>query len=290
MRVAFTLDDIPLWPRSHPPDGYSVASIMQKISDALVRNGIRDVYGFGNSWSLVQHPELATVLDAWVAAGHHVGNHTHSHLVLTEIGWERYCGEIDLADRHLAPWLSKAPNRFFRYTLCHWGDTEEKRAKVLAHLAAKNYQPADVSSWWYEWHWNRAWRNARDRADSGAAKQLERDFIAACIAQLRYDHTTLAQWFGHEAPVIALGHTVPFFAEVADRLFEQFVAEGVQFIPLEEAVADPAYEQVGRVASDKFLIYQQKLADLSGRSLPSVAPEIQHLHEKVLSDAAGPLR
>jgi hypothetical protein len=28
---------------------------MQKISDALVRNGIRDVYGFGNSWSLVQH-------------------------------------------------------------------------------------------------------------------------------------------------------------------------------------------------------------------------------------------
>jgi hypothetical protein len=39
MRVAFTLNDIPLWPRSHPPDGYRVASIMQKISDALVRNG-----------------------------------------------------------------------------------------------------------------------------------------------------------------------------------------------------------------------------------------------------------
>jgi peptidoglycan-N-acetylglucosamine deacetylase len=90
--------------------------------------------------------------------------------------------------------------------------------------------------------------------------------------------------------VIALGHTVPFFAEVADRLFEQLIAQGVQFIPLEEAVADPAYEQVGRVASDKFLIYQQKLADLAGRSLPSVAPEIQHLHEKVLSNASGPLR
>ena len=127
MRVAFTLDDIPLWPRSHPPDCYSVASIMQKISDALVRNGIHDVYDFGNSWSLVQHPELATVLDAWVAAGHHVGNHTHSHPVLTEIGWERYCGEIDLADRHLAPWLSKAPNRFFRYTLCQ-GVTPRRNA------------------------------------------------------------------------------------------------------------------------------------------------------------------
>jgi peptidoglycan-N-acetylglucosamine deacetylase len=58
MRVAFTLDDIPLWPRSHPPDGYSAASIMRKISDALVRSGICHVYGFGNSWSLIQHPEL----------------------------------------------------------------------------------------------------------------------------------------------------------------------------------------------------------------------------------------
>src|ERR1700722_1458782 len=98
MRVAFTLDDIPLWPRAYPPEGYSVASIMQGISDALVRNGIRGVYGFANSWPLVQHPELGPVLDAWRAAGHHVGNHTHNHLVLNEIAAERYCGEIDLAD------------------------------------------------------------------------------------------------------------------------------------------------------------------------------------------------
>jgi hypothetical protein len=154
---------------------------------------------------------------------------THSHLVLTEIGSERYCGEINLADRHLGPWLSKAPNRFFRYTLCHWGDTDEKRAKVMAHLAAANYQPADISSWWYEWHWNRAWRNARDRGDSESTEQLERNFGAACMAQLRYDHTTLAQWFGREAPLIAVGHPVPFFAEVADRLFERLVAEGVEW-------------------------------------------------------------
>jgi len=290
MRVAFTLDDIPLWPRSHPPDGYNVASIMQKISDALVRHGIRNVYGFGNSWSLVQHPELEAVLDSWRAAGHHVGNHTHSHLVLTEIGPERYCGEIDLADRMLAGWLSEAPSRFFRYTLCHWGDTDEKRVKVLAHLAATGYQPADVSSWWYEWHWNRAWRNARDRGDSKLIEQLESDFGAACLAQLRYDHATLASRLDRDAPLIALGHTVPFFAEVADRLFERLVAEGVEFISLEEAVADPVYAQVARVVSDKFLIYQQKLADVEGRPLPPIAPEIQDLHAKVVVQASGPLR
>jgi peptidoglycan-N-acetylglucosamine deacetylase len=290
MRVAFTLDDIPLWPRSHPPDGYTVASIMDKISDSLARNGIPNVYGFGNSWSLIQHPELATVLDAWVAAGHHVGNHTHNHLVLNEIGIQRYCGEIDLADRHLAPWLGKAPNRFFRFPLCHWGDTEEKCAWVLAHLETQAYRPADVSSWWYDWHWNRAWRNARDRGADEAAEWLEREFEAACLAQLRYDHATLEQWFGRPAPVIALAHTVPFFAEVADRVFKRLIAEGVEFVSLEEAVADPVYEHVGRVVSDKFLIYQQKLADADGRSLPTIAPEVQERHAQVLAQAAGPLR
>jgi peptidoglycan-N-acetylglucosamine deacetylase len=290
MRVAFTLDDVPLWPRAHPPLGFTVASIMQKISDGLTRNGIRGVYGFANSWALVQHPELGAVLDAWRADGHHVGNHTHSHLVLTEIGAERYCGDIDQADHHLARWMANAPSRFFRYALCHWGDTEEKRAQVLAHLAATHYRPVDVSSWWYEWHWNRAWRNAKDRGDSDSAAQLERSFETACVAQLRYDHATLAQWLGRDAPLIALGHTVPFFAEIAERLFKRLVTEDVEFIPLEDAAADPGYEQVGRIVSDKFLVYQLKLADASGRLLPPIAPEIKDVHEKVVALAAGPIR
>jgi len=290
MRVAFTLDDIPLWPRSYPPPGFTIASIMQRISDALVRNGVPGVYGFGNSWSLVQHRELGAVLDAWRAAGHHVGNHTHAHPVLTEIDAIRYCGEIDLADRHLEPWLAKAPTRYFRYTLCHWGDTEEKRAKVLAHLAAQNYKPADVTSWWHEWHWNRAWRNASDRGDSEAMASLEREFVEACVAQMRYDHGALSGWFGRDVPMIALGHTVPFFAKVADALFERFVAEGMVFVPLEEATSDPAYEQVGKVVSGKFLVYQQKLADAAGRPIPVIAPAISEMHEKVLVASAGPLR
>ena len=40
MRVAMTVDDLPLWPHSYPPAGYTAASIMQRISDALTKNGI----------------------------------------------------------------------------------------------------------------------------------------------------------------------------------------------------------------------------------------------------------
>jgi hypothetical protein len=263
---------------------------MQQISDALVRNGVPGVYGIANSWSLAQHPELSAVLDAWRAAGHYVGNHTHAHLVLTDIDAIRYCGEIDLADRHLEPWLSRAPTRYFRYTLCHWGDTEEKRGKVMAHLASKNYRPVDVTSWWYGWRWNRAWRNASDRSDSEAMAELERDFVDAVLAQLRYDYDETVKWFGRDVPMIALCHTPPFFAEVAGALFERLVAEGVVFISLDEPASDPAYGQVGKVVSGKFLVYQQKLADAAGHLIPAIAPGVNEMHEKVLRASAGPRR
>ncbi|TIU34830.1 MAG: hypothetical protein E5W38_04300 [Mesorhizobium sp.] len=80
------------------------------------------------------------------------------------------------------------------------------------------------------------------------------------MAQLLYDQASLVKWFGREVPGIALGHTLPFFAEIADTVLARLVAAGVTIIPLEKVVADPAYDEVGSTASSKFLVLQQKLA------------------------------
>ncbi|SFO66287.1 Polysaccharide deacetylase [Mesorhizobium sp. NFR06] len=287
MRVAMTIDDLPLWPQSYPPEGYTAALIMQRISDALAKNGISGVYGFGNSWALTRHPELAGAMDAWTSAGHYIGNHTHSHPELPDIDARTYCREIDDADAYLAQWLDRAPTRFFRYPVCHWGETAEKRDTVARHLAAKGYKVADVTTWLFEWTWNRAWLNARDRNDRANMMWLEREFVEASLAQLSYDQSSLVTWFGREVPAIALGHTLPFFAEVADALLARFVAAGVTFIPLEEAVANPAYDEVGSVVSSKFLVFHQKLADAAGKPIPVVSPDIKGLHRRVMEMAGN---
>ncbi len=289
MRLAFTLDDIPHWPRSEPPPGFSVSSIMRDIGAALNRHGARGSWGFGNSWALDMNPGLGKVMDEWVEAGHHVGNHTHNHPVLTDIGAERYCWEIDKADDALWRWIAQAPTKVFRYTLCHWGDTEPKRSQVADHLRAKGYVAADVTTWWHEWLWNRAWRYALERGDTDAMERLERDFVEATVAQVRYDHETLCGAFGRDVPGIGLGHTVPFFAVVADRLFERLVQEGVTFVSLQEVLSDPAYDQVGKFVSSKFLVYQQKLAAARKAAGPVIAPEIAELHERIVAEASGPL-
>ncbi len=103
------MDDLPLWPMSYPPAGYTAAGIVQAITQALVLHGIEEVYAFSNSWPLEKHPEFAQILDDWVAAGHHVANHTHGHVQLVDVCRRRSSPDIDWADELLAPVLARAP-------------------------------------------------------------------------------------------------------------------------------------------------------------------------------------
>jgi hypothetical protein len=287
MKVAFTIDDLPLWPNSYPPEGYTAAGIVDSILEALDRNGIEQIYAFSNSWALLKHPELTSLMDRWVDAGHHVANHTHNHPELNDVSAERYIEEIDLAEEHLSPWLSRAPKRYFRHTLNLWGNTEEKLTKVNAHLEKRGYTVAEVTSFLHEWEWNRAYKNLLKANDSDGIAFLRESFLDFCVAQIRYDTECAKNWFGSDFLGIALGHFIPFFADFADDLFARLLEEGVQFISLEEATSDPVYDDVCSVVSEEFLVYHQKLAHARGNPMPIIAPNLQPTYDKIEQMAEG---
>jgi peptidoglycan-N-acetylglucosamine deacetylase len=219
MRVAFTLDDLPQWPMSYPPDPYTTDGIVDAIIEALDRNKIQGVYAFTNSWSLPKHPVHSDIIDRWTAAGHHVANHTHNHRSLDEVSVEEYCDEIAQAERYLGPWLSRAPVRYFRHPLCAWGNSQAKRTRVRSYLEDLGYQTAEVTNWVYEWRWNRAYINCLSKADQAGLVFCKQTFLEYSIAQLRYDCAFADEWFHHDVLGITLGHTVPFFADIAGEFF-----------------------------------------------------------------------
>jgi len=230
---------------------------------------------------------MAVILDDWVAAGHHVSNHTQRHLQLPDVSAAEFIADIDAAERALAPWTQAAPRRLFRHPLCHWGETPEKLSAVNAHLATRGLTPVDVTTWCYEWTWNRAWRNARDAGDSAAQAFVEERFLDFSVAQLRYDFETAQAWFGVPIILTALGHNVPFFAVMAERYLARLQAEGVEFVPLETALADPAQAAVGSVVSAEFLVLQQKLAAAAGRPMAKIAPGFEEIFAQVTRMGAG---
>jgi peptidoglycan-N-acetylglucosamine deacetylase len=77
-------------------------------------------------------------------------------------------------------------------------------------------------------------------------------------------------WFGRDVPGVVLGHNVAFFADVVDSFLARLKDEGLEIISLEEASSDSAYTNVATLVSDKFLVYQQKLANPKGRPIPII--------------------
>lgn len=160
MKRAFTIDDLPLWPMSYPPEGYTAAGIVEAVIRALEVYGLEGVHAFCTSWSLERHPEVAQILDDWVAAGHHVANHTHGHVQLVDVGSEAFIAQIDRAEELLAPWHLHAP---------------------------RGLTPVEVTTWACEWTWNRACRNtfkAGDRRAQGFVRERFLDFRSPSCAMI----------------------------------------------------------------------------------------------------------
>ena len=284
MKVALTIDDLPTWPHSPYPEGYTSENIANKIIQALDKTEITGVYAFSNSWPLIKTPTQSQIFDKWVQAGHHIGNHTHSHPNLNEVSAEEYIKEIDLAAKYLEPWLKKAPSKLFRYTQNLWGNTNEKLVKVKNHITSSGYSIAEMTTLFYEWDWNYAYISSLQSNDVKGLEFLKSSFIDFSVAQLKYDQVEAAKWSGHEVLGIIIIHNVPFFSEVVEELLVRLVSEGVMFISLEEAMTDPIYDFAASVVSDsqRALGIHQKLADAEGASIPRIVPEFEKVHNRVI--------
>ncbi len=289
MRIAFTMDDLPVYPHLALPEGYTPASVADRIIAGLDRHKVEGVYAFANSWPLDVDPQTEKIFDAWTSAGHPVGNHTHSHPLLNDVSGDAFIADITIADDLLKPWLDRAPQKLFRHPLNLWGDTEAKRSAVNAHIARLGYTPADVTSVFFEWEWDRAWRWLLQTGKAAEAEALKSEFVDFCIAQLAYNQQCCREVFGHDVTGIALGHFVAFLAEVIDPLMDRLRREGVEIVPLAEALADPAYDRVGSLVTSSFQVYQQKLSAAAGKKMASVAPSSAGLMKRVFT-LAEPLR
>jgi hypothetical protein len=68
MRMAFSLDDLPVFPHMSLPDGDTPQSVAARIIEAFDRHGVSGVFALANSWPLDVDSAFARILDDWVAS------------------------------------------------------------------------------------------------------------------------------------------------------------------------------------------------------------------------------
>lgn len=282
LQVAITVDDLP----AHGPqlENLSSLEIHQRLLAAFDSHHIPQVYGFINADKLEHTPELRASLEAWVSAGHPLGNHTYRHSNLHEISLDAYFEDIAANEPILDALvgdMKRTPT--FRYPYLLEGTSREDTLAIRDHLDARGYRVAPITIDFYDWAFNAAYARCATLHEEAAMAALRKSFISHAIEMLAWSDAAAQALFGRRIPQILLLHSGAIDAVLIEELLEAMEDEGVTWISLDAALSDPAYTTTyvldGRTQGT---MLDQKIDSEGGAHPP------RHVHPRALLEAMCP--
>lgn len=250
-RIALTIDDLP-WQRLGERAEPELAAQHLCLLEALKRTDV-PVVGFVNESKLeidgrVQ-PERVQMLRDWRDAGFELGNHTFGHVDLHAIGLEAYTQDILRGETVLRPLLAETGRvpRWFRHPYLRAGQTPQVRAALGTFLREHGYRIAPVTVDHSEWIWAFAYDHVRDTerdppTRDARLRQLRRGYVPYMLAKLDHYERRSYQLLGRHPAQTWLIHANALNADCVEELVAATRRRGYQFVSLEAALQDPAYQ------------------------------------------------
>jgi peptidoglycan/xylan/chitin deacetylase (PgdA/CDA1 family) len=237
--VALTFDDLPA--AGSLPLGQSRTKIATTLTAELKANHLEGTYGFVNAVKLENDSDAQQALHIWVDAGMNIGNHTWSHISLTDNTAEAFEREIALNEPALTQYGQVRDWHWFRYPYLAEGETLEKRRAVRSYLHEHSYRVAQVTLSFADYAWNDAYARCSIKPDAEAIAWLKQSYLedAAEYVQLGREESRIA--FGHEIPHVMLLHATAFTTLMLPNLVDLLRKQGFRFAALAEVEQDPAY-------------------------------------------------
>ncbi|WP_439814872.1 polysaccharide deacetylase family protein [Zavarzinia sp. CC-PAN008] len=243
IRLAVTVDDLFQWKGMPTLGDWTPPKVAQVMTGALSAHGVKGVYAFSNTAPLDDAPGLARVFETWAEAGHFTANHTHHHASLNWLSPERYIEDIEKTEELIGRWTAVAPTRYFRHCFDMWGDSPEKQEAVLNWLGRHGYTAAPITVWFWDAQFAFAYHRAVTVGDQEAERWIRDQLVATALKQLRVQAAAARTMFGRDPAHVWLLHGTPVMARTLSAVLDKLQEAGVEFISLEEAMADPIHRE-----------------------------------------------
>jgi len=240
LEVAITVDDLP----SHGdlPPTMTRAEIAKKMIEAFKAKGVPGVYGFVNAKNIGGEEEKSGVLKMWVQAGFPLGNHTFSHIDLNSNTAQAFEDEIVANEPVLREEMGSRDWHWLRYPFLHEGDTLEKRRAVRKYLADHGYKVAQVTLDFGDYAWNNPYARCVAKQDTQAIDWLKSSYLDRATEDIALDRKLSAMLFGRDIKYVLLLHIGALDSVMLSDLLDLLKKQGFDFVSLEEAEKDPAYQ------------------------------------------------
>jgi len=238
--IALTFDDLPL-----PQDEWPVSD--QRAINELILLALKEfnapAIGFVNEGKLYkkgQTNEKIAILQLWIDNGHLLGNHTYSHKSLSNVKVEEFQKDVLEGEKISKKLLANAGMslRYFRHPYLDTGATKEARDSFESFLKREGYVIAPVTIDTDDWKFNRELRKHPDKKHTIIAKYLEHTKL-----KFAFYKRASEKIFGRNIKHIWLLHCNQINAYAMRDLLKIAQNYGYQFIPLDDALTDPAYKE-----------------------------------------------
>lgn len=245
-RVCITIDDLPFLP---PPGGEDAETLKKKTAlllATLKKHNIPAV-GFVNAGKMFKDEKLekssAEYLQMWLDAGMELGNHTYSHYSLNKVEWEVFKNDIIKGETVLKELVEKNGKtlRYFRHPYLHTGMSLEVKKKCETFLAGRGYTIAPVTIDNSEWIFARAFDNAGLKGDQKLRERIIEAYTPYMERKTQYYEEQALKIVKRPISQIFLIHANSLNAYHLEKLILMLKKRGYQFISLEEALKDKAY-------------------------------------------------
>jgi peptidoglycan/xylan/chitin deacetylase (PgdA/CDA1 family) len=246
-RVAITLDDLPyvMPSRTTPENGLRYVT---QINETLQKHGITAL-GFAVGGQIT--PDAIPALQAFVDAGHRVGNHSWSHADYGQQTIEVFRAETRRTDQALSDWMTGP--RYYRFPFLREGETEEAKAAATGVLDMLGYQNVPVTIDNDERAFNAEYMAALDQGDPSEVARIADQYIAHMQERTAFFQTLAQERLDRDVAHILLLHLNRINADHLGRLLEWYVSENWQFISIEEALSDTLFLAPDRYAGPRGL-------------------------------------
>jgi peptidoglycan/xylan/chitin deacetylase (PgdA/CDA1 family) len=244
-KMALTFDDLPYTASAGQPWLPNAQRVTKQIL-AVLKQHRAPAIGFVNEINLQVADSEARValLREWLDAGMTLGNHTYSHRDFNRQTIEQFQQEIikgEVITRRLMA-AKKQELRYFRHPATHTGDTQEKKEAIEKFLAARGYRVTPHTIENSDFIFTVPYSRALGRQEEAELKRLGAAYLDYTLAATEFAEKIAPQIFGREITQTLLLHVNDINADCLDELLQRLRARGYEFITLDEAMADPAYQ------------------------------------------------
>ena len=240
--VAVTVDDLPV--HGDLPSNTTRAEIAKKMIEAFKAKGVPGVYGFVNAKNIGTNGDVEkdSVLKIWADSGFPLGNHTFSHIDLNTASVQAFEDEIVANETFLQGLMGGRDWHWLRYPYLHEGDTLEKRHAIRKYLAEHGYKIAQVTLDFGDYAWNNPYARCVAKQDTQSLEWLKSSYLNTAKEDIALDRKLSAMLFGRDIKYVLLLHIGALDSIMLPDLLDLFKKQGFDFIALEEAQKDPAYQ------------------------------------------------